>query len=130
MKRVATFAILLAICANAGVQPSWIQVKGGAWDPSEQLIAEVRSHIQEYVTSEANRTGTNLEPWDSYQFQFRGQLDGKKRVIFINGFCHTFGDERLEEGLLLVFDGGPCYFNLLYDSETKKFRSLMFNGYA
>jgi hypothetical protein len=130
MKHIATFVLLIAESASAGTAPIWIHVKGGSWEPSEAVLVELGGHIQEYVTSEAARTNAELQPWESYRFQYQGKIEGKRQVIFINAFCHSFGDERLDDEMLFVLDGGACYFTLEYDPQARKFRSLRFNGYA
>src|SRR3954466_14580130 len=130
MKRIASLVLLVAVGASAGAPSSWIRVAGGVWDPDEAVLKNLSSDIQSYVTSEAVRRDAKLSGWDTYRFQYQGRLAVKKRIVFVNGFCHTFGGERLETEFFFVPDGGPCYFNLEYDPATRKFSSLRFNGYG
>jgi hypothetical protein len=130
MKRIAILAVLLATCISASPPMQWIHVKGGAWDPDESVLTTLNAGIRSYVESEATRQNAKLSDWGKYRFQYQGQMRGKRRVVLVNAFCHSFGDERLELEFFLVDDGGPCFFTLEYDPDTHEFHSLRFNGYA
>jgi hypothetical protein len=131
MKCIAILIAFLATNVSASAPSSWIHVKGGAWDPDEAVLLHLGASIQSYVTSEATRLGSKLPVWDQYRFQYQGRLDDKrKRIVLVNAFCHSSADDKLESEFLFVDDGGPCFFTLEYDQETREFRSLRFNGYA
>ena len=122
--------MIFVVCACAWAPTPWIRVAGGAWDPDEAVVKNLMSDIRSYVTSEAARRDAKLAAWDTYRFQYQGKISGKKRVVFVNGFCHVFGSERLDKEFILMLDGGPCYFSLEYDPSTRKFSSLRFNGFG
>jgi len=131
MKSISILVVLLSTSGSASTSTSWIHVKGGAWDPDEAVLLHLGANIQSYVTSEATRLEAELPIWDQYRFQYQGRLEGnRKRIVFVNAFCHSFGDEKLETEFLFVFDGGPCFFTVEYDPEAREFRSLRFNGHA
>lgn len=130
MKRIATVILLWATCVIAGSSASWVHVAGGAWDPDDSVLKDLSGGIENYVVAGAARQDAKLSAWDKYRFQYQGWLKGKKRIVFVNAFCRSGGDERLESELLFVFDGGPCFFTLEYDAETGEFHSLRFNGYG
>jgi hypothetical protein len=130
MKRIAILAVLLATSISASIPTPWIHVNGGAWDPDELVLLTLSAGIRSYVASEATRQNANLSDWGKYRFQYQGQMEGKRRVVLVNAFCYSFGDERLESEFFLVNDGGPCFFTLVYDPGAHEFHSLRFNGYA
>ena len=50
--------------------------------------------------------------------------------IFINAFCNTLNRENLNRELLVVEDGGSCYFQINYNLKTGIFSKLSVNGEA
>jgi len=65
-----------------------------------------------------------------YKRQYVAVINGKgEKEIWINAFCSTMGDKWKKE-ILLVEDGGNCFFNLKVNLKTKKCFGLSVNGYA
>ncbi len=56
-------------------------------------------------------------------------LKGEKEV-WLNCFCDNFGAKSWRTEILIVKDGGPCYFNFKINLTTKKFYDLGVNGVA
>lgn len=54
--------------------------------------------------------------------------NGEKEV-WVNCFC-DFRDKNWKENIVIVMDGGNCYFNLKMNLTTGKFYELMVNGEA
>jgi len=108
---------------------SWLGVPGGSWMPATADIAPVKAQLENYVRKEAESRGEMLPAWNSYTFQFQGQtLEGRK-VIFVNGFCSKPPPDA-DKQVVLVLDGGACYFRAYWDSATQSFAGLQFNGHA
>lgn len=65
-----------------------------------------------------------------YKRQYVAALNpsGEKEV-WINCFCSSMG-ERWKKELMLVDDGGNCYFNLKVNLNTKMCYEMVVNGYA
>jgi hypothetical protein len=55
-------------------------------------------------------------------------LKGEKEV-WVNCFCDDW-DKAWRTEILMVHDGGPCYFNLKINLTTKTFFDLEVNGFA
>lgn len=130
MKYIATAILLIVTCASGETLGSWIHVKGDAWDPGETILKEIKGKLQQHTIAQAKRQHVKLPPWDQYRFQYQGRFEGGKRMVFINAFCRTIGDIQLETEMDETLDGGPCFFTVEYDPETKVFHSLTFNGNA
>ncbi len=65
-----------------------------------------------------------------YKFQYVAAINNKgEKEVWINGFCNT-QDSRWKEEILLVNDGGNCYFNLKLNLSTKECFQVAVNGYA
>jgi hypothetical protein len=109
---------------------SWILVPGGTWEPAENEIADAREKLKPYAMAQAEkRKDDKPRPWETYTFQYQGsELDGKK-VIYINAFCDKPPDYAAKQ-MVIVLDGGHCYFQAWYDTATKSFIRLFFNGVA
>jgi hypothetical protein len=117
---------LLALAIAVG---SWLPLPGGSWQPTTDQVADLRIRLEPHAKAEASSQRENLAPWESYTFQYQGQTQDGKLVIFVNAFCSKpspTADKELE----LVFDGGACYFRVNWDPKSQKFTSFQFNGHA
>ena len=54
--------------------------------------------------------------------------DGDK-IIWINLFCQDFESIPIDS-LILVMDGGKCYFRITVNLNTLTYSNLVFNGFA
>ena len=118
----AIFAIAIAV-------GSWIHVLGDAWQPNQAALSDARVKLQSYAVAQAKLRHDELSPWSTYTFQYQGRdLDGRK-VIYVNAFCSDPPEYTARE-MVLVLDGGACYFQAYYDIQTKSFVSIGFNGLA
>ena len=118
--------VLLALAVAVG---SWISVPGGIWQPSQAELNDVQAKIHGYATLQANDRRNGLAPWESYTFQYQGrELEGRK-VVYVNACCSE-PPHYVAEQMVLVLDGGTCYFEAYYDTKTKSFVRLVFNGVA
>ena len=61
--------------------------------------------------------------------QYVGFLENGEQKIYINGFCDAFHMNWQTEPVF-VDDGGECYFNAVYNTETYELESFNFNGEA
>jgi len=53
-----------------------------------------------------------------------------EKEVWVNCFCDTWGDDRWKTEMLLVDDGGNCYFNFKINLATKQYYELLVNGLA
>ena len=119
--------LLVAVVAVA--VGSWVAVPGGSWSPAPEQLSEIRSSLEPFVKQQAAEQHRQLPNWSRYSFQYQGQLDDGQRVIFVNAFCIS-PPEYAQRQFVFVFDGGPCFFQVKYDPNKKRFFQLMFNGEA
>jgi hypothetical protein len=114
-----------------GNNPQWVEVGGGMWSPSPAQLRTVRDEFRAYVQAQARDARADLSPWESYTFQYQGQLLRGKRVLFIYAFCQMAADyprRRLARQFYLVSDGGPCYFRAWWSPRSDTFIGVSFNG--
>ena len=89
------------------------------------------------VTDYNNSLDKDHKEWsiDLKKNNYRKQLiavtnkKGEKEV-WVNCFCHTWDNNNWKKDILLVHDGGNCYFNFKVNLVTKKFYDLSVNGEA
>lgn len=108
---------------------SWVAVPGGSWSPAPEQIADVRAQLAPYVKKVAAERKLKLPEWSSYSFQYQGKSESAAKVIFVNAFCIAPPPYTATQ-LVVVFDGGPCFFQATYDPNGKRFLQVIFNGEA
>jgi hypothetical protein len=118
--------VIAALVISVG---SWIAVPGGSWSPSATSIAEARLELEPFVSRQAAAQHKRLADWSKYTFQYQGQEQAGRRVVLVNAFCSKPPDKAATH-LLMVEDGGPCFFQAYWDPAQKIYISVMFNGDA
>ncbi len=63
-----------------------------------------------------------------YQRQYLGFVENGHRKLYGNFFCQSFGDWKT--GLVMVDDGGDCYFSFVFDLDDGTYSQFMINGEA
>jgi hypothetical protein len=122
--------VVLFGCATAITDDQLVALENNAWAPSREQLKESFLKLKNAVRRKARESGRRLEAWDSYKFQYRGIIQGTKKLIYINAFCQDFwkSDYSWEKSEVLVLDGGGCFFQAYYDVEAKKCTSITING--
>jgi hypothetical protein len=116
------------------------------WAPSPEDIARLESKLKPYLEDVANGKGKEVADYwrapsqvkailarlGSYKRQYFGFTYEGKKWIFVNGFCeeHWKREDYWRDRMVAVFDGGSCYFRVLYDPATSQFDKLTINGEA
>ncbi len=105
------------------------------WKPEPKDIETAERLLKECFDKESSGTvnpfsGRKLE---DYNRQFIGAvIEGGNRVILVNCFCRS--EEKIlknwKEQLVLVADGGNCFFYLKVNIDTGRYYGLMVNGYS
>lgn len=116
--------------ANAKVMPGLYPPGASYWTPSESDVFEAEERLIPFLKESKNpKVPVILERVGTYKRQYRGvALNGQKQ-IFIRFFCATSSDDWMSDEIV-VLDGGSCFFNLRFSSETKTFSDLWINGEA
>ena len=122
--------LALYVCSAAfAADNRWVGVKGD-WEPAPTVLAELKARLEPFAKKAAQEQGRKLRNWEEYVFQYQGQKTAGRRYILVNGLCHVFPKTDLTNEIVLVFDGGSCYFNVKYDPEQHKYYELLINGDA
>ena len=89
------------------------------------------------VTDYNNSLDKEYKEWciDLKKNNYRKQIivvtnkKGEKEV-WVNCFCHSWNNNNWKTNILLVHDGGNCYFNFKINLATKQFYEFGVNGIA
>jgi len=130
LKGLIWLALCVAVITTTGAAERWIKVAGGRWDPSSTILTDLKAQIESYVKSQAKAQGRELKRWQDYTFQYQGQEEKGRKYIFINALCASTDRHTLDKQIIVILDGGSCFFNLKYDPGQKVFFDLIINGEA
>jgi len=94
------------------------------------MLTDLKAQIESYVKSQAKAQGKELKRWQDYTFQYQARKEKGRKYIFINALCASTDQQRLDKQIIVILDGGSCFFNLKYDPLWKAFFDLFINGEA
>ena len=109
---------------------SWLGGSGGFWTPSADDIFKLEEGLVEYLSQNSSyfyRQPPAWEQLDEYQRQYIGLERGGRQIIYGSFFCNNLGMDWRQK-LVIVEDGGDCYFQVEYNVEDGAFIMLMVNG--
>jgi len=135
MKRILGFIligtfVLVPLCAPAQGPHHWHFPKGSTWQLSDGVVQEIRATIEHQVRDIAKRAGKELRPWAEYSFQLQGQEQDGRKYVYINALCNRQDESIIDSLIIVVLDGGNCFFNVKYDPIHKVYYDLFINGEA
>jgi hypothetical protein len=108
------------------------EMVSGKWTPEKADIQALESSLDQ-ITSLKATVGDpkiHIEHPDQYYRQYVGIIfTGRKRIL-VNSICEVKYNPDWRERLIVVVDGGPCFWHALFDPETRKFSDLEINGRA
>jgi hypothetical protein len=114
----------------------------GTWTPSRDQITELESALPSGIASSSKR---DLKSWRNegglkkilanlgdYKRQYLGFDKDGKQYIYVNAFCsdYAMGGKSWIHNFIKVFDGGSCFFQIVYDPVKKVFLRFNVNGYG
>lgn len=101
------------------------------WAPSLQNIAAAEAKLPAYLLVAPSEDAHDIPAkLDRYRRQYFGVSARGRKILVINAFCHAFEETRMRSHLVVVLDGGDCFFEAFYDMTTGKFIGVAVNGYA
>jgi hypothetical protein len=127
---LAALVLSTTLVASAKPDDRWVKVEGGSWVPTIETIAKIKEHIEPFVRAQAKLEGRELREWRSYTFQYQGQEEHGRKFVLVNSFCVNDSRRQLNKQMVLILDGGTCFFNVKYDPKKNQFFELLINGEA
>jgi len=106
-------------------------VEAPFWTPTKDQITELEKLIVPFLKNHPpeHEREVNLS---GYGRQYYGVTKGGKKFIFLNAFCDpkSFDEHLKRKAMVVVMDGGSCYFQVFFDPIKKEFSDLGYNGVA
>lgn len=98
---------------------------------TEEQIAEAEAALPAYVQSQPRATPRLIEDLQTgvYERQYIGYSLEFQFLLVINAYCDEPGFDP-SHGVIMVMDGGDCFWNATYDLTQGRFISLSVNGNA
>lgn len=113
----------------------------GFWAITANDMNDLENHflnIDTLISKECCLEGMKVRTLEGFAFQYVGVIINKRKYIYINAFPfshikmlkeHRSGFDPAKRPVI-VCDGGSSFWGALYDTDTKKFSQLSFNGVA
>ncbi|HWQ14170.1 MAG TPA: hypothetical protein VNL77_15330 [Roseiflexaceae bacterium] len=102
----------------------------GYWTPVETDVRALEAGLPGFLHSAAAERSPEL--WRrqaAYKRQYAGLIRAGRRLVYASFLCSTHGDDWRRQ-VVVVLDGGDCYFQLTYDVERGTYGDLVINGEA
>ena len=94
------------------------------------LIKNILEKAVELYNKNIGSDAFAIRPLKYYKMQFVSVINEKgEKKVWVNCLCHT-SSKNLKKGILIVNDGGNCFFNVKINLTTKTFYQLAVNGDA
>lgn len=89
----------------------------------------LKIHNEKYPENKWTETGYELD-LKKFQRQYWPVINEKgEKVVWINFFCSD-NEPISTDNIVMVMDGGNCYFNIKINLTNKTYSELSINGYA
>src|SRR2546428_10379547 len=82
---IAAAAILVALFSTpafAADDNPWIEVEGGSWVPSPEVLATLKSGIRRYVEAQARKERRELKKWSDESFITYARANKSHKLFF------------------------------------------------
>ena len=104
---------------------------GPFWTPTLDQVEALESLLPDYLRLHPPRDDRPIERVFDYGRQYYGVTRNGQSVIYVNAFCHPEGfAPQWKKDIIVVKDGGSCYFQGYFDPLKKQFVGLRYNGQA
>jgi hypothetical protein len=102
------------------------------WSPTKVDIDDAEANISQVAILKAEGWSSmiQIDHPERYFRQYVPVRRAGKRVLYLNAFCDENTPAYWRKRLVIVTDGGTCYWQAFYDPATKKYSHLTINGRA
>lgn len=104
---------------------AWDDPIDGYWLPGEEWLARAEDAVAREAAGIADK---DRKPVIRGYRQYAGFIANGERLMFISSMCSPFDNWR--NSVIVVSDGGPCYWHAVYNVDTDELESLTVNGRA
>lgn len=93
-------------------------------------VAEYNERLLKNTGSKATKAGLIYKP-DKYYKQVICVVNAQgEKTVWVNCFCTPHEKRYWHKGIVMVLDGGPCFFNIKINLVTNTVMDLQVNGVA
>jgi hypothetical protein len=102
------------------------------WEPTVADINDLEANLSQISALSGKEPDANQHVDDPSQYfrQYLAVAVNGKKTIFVNALCSVEPGEGWRKHLIIVLDGGKCYWNAVYEPATQRFSNLVVNGRA
>jgi len=100
------------------------------WEPTVADINDLEANLSQIAALSSKEPDVNQHIDDPGQYfrQYLAVAVNGRKIIFVNALCSVEPGDSWRKHLIVVMDGGKCYWNAVYDPATQKFSDLVVNG--
>jgi hypothetical protein len=98
------------------------------WQPSEADIVTLEDRLVLFLEGQTKRA-SQRPPAGTYDRQYTGVVSKGVRLIYGSFYSPRFGDPGASRPMIIC-DGGPSLWGVVFDPKTNTFSNLEFNGEA
>ncbi len=104
----------------------------GTWQPTQEDIDRLEASLSQISTMriEGWPATLHIEHPEKYFRQYVPIIQTAQKRIYVNAFCDEGPLAYWRDKLVVVIDGGTCFYQVLYDPAAKKFSNLRINARA
>lgn len=103
----------------------------GYWTPIIVDISALESNLTTFLADNSEQFRRDIEAdLPQYIRQYVGFYSNGDPMIYVNALCDGDNLTDWQTDLVLVADGGDCYFQVIYNTTTDEFSNLTINGEA
>jgi hypothetical protein len=103
-----------------------------SWEPTLGDINDVEADLAQITALSNSDPDVNRHienPQEYYRQYLALQIDGRRKFL-LNATCSIDHDPNWRKHLVVVMDGGKCFWHAMYDASTRTFSELSVNGRA
>ncbi|MCK5235437.1 MAG: hypothetical protein KAR06_00515 [Deltaproteobacteria bacterium] len=137
---VALFSVLVLfvitstnVNAFRGKPPAIDSVSIKGFEPTRDEVLVIKSRLPYFISESPEGRRGLLRDLSEYKYQFKILVDDtENRYVFINAVCKSYLGEikSWDTELVLVKDGGNCFFSLEFEPRSGSFRNFFIHGEA
>jgi hypothetical protein len=98
------------------------------WSPESSQIQALETALPIFLSS--HPTGKRLRPLAEFKRQYVGFIQDGKKYIYGNFYPAGLRGGEIDSTAVVVCDGGPSFWGVVYSMEDGTFQDLAFNGVA
>lgn len=99
------------------------------WKPTKEDIQGLEANLSQVAHLKPDRGTGTINHLGRYFRQYVAVRIAEQNLIYVNAFCSPLSEDW-QKNIVVVSDGGTCFWQALYNPKTKRFSHLMINGLA